>query len=80
MGRLDNRDILRNIKTIAKDRGMSLKAVSLKLERHENFISTTISKKKGLISLELLLAIAEVLECDMSELLVVLPKDDNQNS
>ncbi len=79
VGELDNRVILRNIKTIAKDRGMSLKEISLKLERHENFLSTTISKKKGLLSLELLLDIAEILESNISELLTILPKDDNQN-
>jgi len=76
MGKLSNRDILRNIKSIAKERGMTLKSISLKLGRHANFLSTIISKKKGLVSVELLLDIAEILECDIADLLVALPKND----
>lgn len=76
MPKVQNRDILRNIKMIGKDRGKSLKDISLELDRHKNFLSTTISKKKTLISLDLLLDIAQILNCDIAELLVVIPEDD----
>jgi len=77
---INNRDILRNIKNIAKDRKTNMREISLKLERHENFLSTIISKKKGLLSTELLVEISSILECSIAELIVSRTEYDNKDT
>ena len=85
--RVTNRDILRNIKIIAKEKGKTLKSISLGLNKQESYISATISKKKKLVSLELLFDIAKYLEVEIDAFLITEIKStkeakehDNSNS
>jgi len=81
MAKITNADILKNIKKISKKKKITLNSLSVSLGRHKNFISTVISKKKSLVSLELLLSIAEILECNIENLLKVNVDDyeDSEN-
>jgi hypothetical protein len=67
--RVTNRDILRNIKIVAKNKSKNLEKISVGIGKKKNYLSSTISKKKKLVSLEILLDVSNFLGCELMELL-----------
>jgi hypothetical protein len=86
--RVTNRDILRQIKLTGKKQKKTLENISEGIGRKKNYLSTTISKKKKLVSLEVLLDVADYLGCELMDLLSTEitideekeEKDDNENA
>ncbi len=66
---LSNRIIYTNIRRIAKDQKMTMKALSNRLGKADSYLSATFTKKEKLASLELLLQVAFILQCDLDDLI-----------
>lgn len=80
-----NKTILANIKRLAKKRGKTLSSLSLELGRSTHYLSVTLTQKKKLVSLELLLSLSELLSCNIMDLIRVGPpmekeEDDHQET
>jgi DNA-binding Xre family transcriptional regulator len=69
--RLDNKEILEIIKIKAKEKNMKLKDIDGEMGMKEGYLSTMASKKKKLFGLDVMYSVAEILGCDICELLVL---------
>jgi transcriptional regulator with XRE-family HTH domain len=66
---LTNRMIYANIKYLAKERKMTLTKISNDMGKSDSYLSATFSKKENLVSLELVLEVASILQCRLEELI-----------
>jgi len=69
MTKIENRDILINVKRAAKNKGIPIENLSQELGKTKSYISSAFSKSKGLVSLELILGISDKLDVDINQLL-----------
>lgn len=76
--RLNNKKILPIIKVKAKEKDMKLKDIDEAMGMKEGYLSTIVSKKRGLFGLDVLYSVAEALECDIRELLTPLPEEPKE--
>lgn len=65
---IKNKQYKNNIKSIAIRKGLTLKSLSILLNMQESYISNMCSKKKSLVSNNLLHKISLILECSLCEL------------
>lgn len=63
-----NKQYKNNIKSVASKKGVSLKALSVKLGMQGSYISNMCAKKSSIVSNNLLHKISIILECSFQEL------------